>query len=340
MKKVLVRNIIISFLMTLSLNFAKSNQQFGYIGALKLTNGSEITDCRIGYRTFGILDDEKSNAVLFPTWFGGTSGHIGSLIEKHNFIDTTKYFIIAVDALSNGISSSPTDTLRDSLEFPLITIRDMVNSQYILLNEILMIHHLHAIVGGSMGSMQVFEWLVAYPHFMDKALPYVASPHRTTYDQLVMDLQIEIIESFEGLENSEERTQKILNRLTAIQGRTPDYIVENITQEKLESYLLALNSINKVFTVANYKSQLLAMKDFNIFEYFEGSMEIAADAVKAEVFMILSSTDHLVHPLSALEFARHLNCEVLILENNCGHLAIGCEMEKSVNAINEFLAEK
>jgi homoserine O-acetyltransferase len=48
-------------------------QQFANIGDLKLQNGGVIRDCRVGYRTFGTLNRDKSNVVVFPTWAGGTT---------------------------------------------------------------------------------------------------------------------------------------------------------------------------------------------------------------------------------------------------------------------------
>lgn len=128
--------------------FSQSIQRFAEIGDLTLINGEKIIDCRMGYRTFGKLNEEKSNVIIYPSWFEGTSEAISNLITKNNFIDTNKYFITVIDALGNGVSTSPSNYKSD---FPLITIRDMVNSQYKFLKENLGINHLYAAVGGSMG---------------------------------------------------------------------------------------------------------------------------------------------------------------------------------------------
>jgi len=80
------------------------SQQFYELGDFKLESGDIIQDCRIGYRTFGKLNEDKSNAVLVPTWFiGKTEDFISNkIIAPGSLINSSKYFVIAVDALGNG----------------------------------------------------------------------------------------------------------------------------------------------------------------------------------------------------------------------------------------------
>ncbi|MCD4769417.1 MAG: hypothetical protein K8R35_04545, partial [Bacteroidales bacterium] len=80
------------------------------IDDFKTTNGSIIKDCKIGYRTVGELNSDSSNVILWPSWFDGTS----ESIVKNNlplWIDSTGFYIIVVDALADGISSSPSNTV-------------------------------------------------------------------------------------------------------------------------------------------------------------------------------------------------------------------------------------
>lgn len=320
-----------------SLLFSQTNLQRIDIGNLKLTSGEVIENCVMGFRTFGKLNENKTNIIIYPTWFGGTSLEIGSLVGKHHFIDTTKYYIIALDALGNGISSSPSNYPN---EFPQITIRDMVNAEYKLLTEKLNIDHIFAAVGGSLGSMQVLEWAVAHQDFMDKIVAYVASPRMTTYDLLWMNTQLNMIESCQKCGMNEKEIKKILDMITAAMGRTPDYIVQNVKRENFSEYLSSFDKEpSKTFTLDDYVIQIKAMLKHNIYLDFNDSAEEAAKAIKAKLFIIVSKTDMMLQPSEALKLAELTKARTLILDNNCGHLAVSCELERCSKEISDFFKE-
>ena len=105
--------------------------QFADLGTCELESGEVIRDCRVGYRTFGRLNAERSNAILFPTALWNRTDAAGELFGPQGLLDTSEWFVIAVDAFGNGVSSSPSNSpTQGGASFPQFTIRDMVNSQY------------------------------------------------------------------------------------------------------------------------------------------------------------------------------------------------------------------
>ena len=105
--------------------------QVAELGDFQLASGAVIRDARIGYRTAGELNADRSNAVLFPTWFTGTSEDLFTS-DAVGAVDMSRFFLIAVDALANGTSSSPSNSARQPKgEFPRLTIGDMVRSQHL-----------------------------------------------------------------------------------------------------------------------------------------------------------------------------------------------------------------
>lgn len=338
MKKYSISFLIVLILFS-TVIIAQSRQQIANIGTLELVSGESITNCILGYRTFGKLNHDSSNVIIYPTWFEGTSENIGRLTEKYRFIDTTKYFIIAIDALGNGVSTSPSNyNVYKIKTFPNISIRDMVNSQYKLLTEVFKLKNIFAAVGGSLGAMQVLEWAVAYPDFISKIVAYVGTPKMSTYDLLWNSTQLNIIETGKRYGVSDQEIRKSLAMMMAGLGRTPDYMIEKVKAEDFQNYLKDFDKeYSGPFTLEDYELQLKAIIRHDITKEFNGSMEEAAKSIKAKLFLIISRTDLLVNPIETKKFANLTNAKTLLLNNNCGHLAVSCEIDRCRNEIANFL---
>lgn len=334
------RNIFLVFLfLFLQSNYAESIQQFGSIGDLKLESGKILHDVKIGYRTFGSLNIDSTNAILIPTWFAGVSKDVIGLLGVDKLIDSTNYFIIVVDALGNGVSTSPTN-YTDEIPFPKITIRDMVESEYKLVKNILNINHLFAIIGGSMGSMQAFEFAIAYPNFMDKVIPYSASPKITSNEKIIFSLMKETIASGKKYQEPENEIIKKLNIIIQLLARTPANTNRHYSSEKFNEIEKKFERTSPIFTSSCYLTQLEAMFEHDITRNFGSSFEGTAKQIKAKLFIIVSQTDLLLNPQPVLDFAAVANAKTLLLKNDCGHLAVGCEMDLCRTEIQKFLNEK
>ncbi len=314
-------------------------QHWAELGDFSLESGEVIQNCRIGYHTFGQLNDSRDNAILFPTWFGGTSEHLGSLVGPDKLLDSTRYFIIAIDALGNGVSSSPSNsTDQPGDDFPLFSIRDMVKSQYLAVTEHLDIDHLYAVFGGSMGGMQTFQWLVSYPGFMDKGLTYVGVPWQTSFGRLTWELELRAIETGKEYNLPPEVVTEQVAMIQVMNAYTPAYRNRKTAASETKEFRdIYVKRFSKNFKPADWASQLRAMMTHDISTAWDGDHQAAAAAIQANVMIIMSAQDHLVPPQPALEIAQLMEAETYTFDNDCGHLAPGCEMDKFVQIVHEFL---
>jgi homoserine O-acetyltransferase len=309
--------------------------QTAELGDFSLESGEILLDAKLGYRTAGALDARKSNAILFPTWFTGTSEDLfttGSV----SAVDTTKFFLIAVDSFGNGVSSSPSTSVRQKDgAFPRVGIGDMVKAQHRLLTEILGIESLHAVMGISMGGMQTFEWLVAYPKLMKKAVPIVGSPRLGSYDLLLWRTELEAIELAERAGDI-DGAAPVVGMVSALAIQTPEYHARATSRESLAK-LIEQAKAGAMDSMHDQRAQLRAMIGHDITRKFGGSMAQAAAVISAEVLNVVGLTDHMVTPGPALELADLLGQGSLALDNDCGHIPSLCEGQRVEAAIRAFL---
>src|SRR3989442_7451834 len=121
------------------------------VGDLKLESGEVIRDFAISYVTHGRLNAKKSNAILMVTAISGNHHRLDFLIGPGKALDTNKYFVVATDAIGNGLTTSPSNsTAQPRMNFPKFGIRDMVDSQHRLLQH-LRLARLVSVIGPSMG---------------------------------------------------------------------------------------------------------------------------------------------------------------------------------------------
>ena len=172
---------------------------------IKLDSGEILEDVSVAYETYGDLNKDKSNAILIchaltgdahaAGWHKGDKkpGWWEMVIGPGKALDSEKYFIICSNVLggckgTTGPSSiNPKTNKPYGLDFPVITIGDMVQVQKKLIDSF-GITQLTAIIGGSMGGMQVLEWMVTYPEMMKKAIPIAttasSSPQQIAFNDV------------------------------------------------------------------------------------------------------------------------------------------------------------
>ena len=315
-------------------------QQLADLGACKLESGQQITGCKLGYRTFGKLNADRSNAVLFPSYFSGTSQSLAGFVAANELVDPAKYFVITVDAFGDGVSSSPSNsTSQPGPLFPAFTTLDMVSAEYRLATETLGLKHLHAVMGISMGGMQAFEWIVDYPTFMDAAIPIVGSPRLTGYDLLLWHAEEDALRSDPAWQNGHYTQRPPLGAVEALHQMnltTPANYARAHPPEKFAADYSTYHSKGILpFDANDWLYQLEAMIHHDVAH--SGSMDEAESRVKARVLVLVAAQDHMVNPLPAEEFAKAIGAKVFVLDSDYGHISFGNDSEKAGQVVRAFL---
>ncbi len=153
---------------------------------LPLDGGGALSPVEVAYETYGTLAPESDNAILVchaltgdqhvasPHPITGKPGWWARMVGPGKPIDTDRFLVVCANVIGSCIGSSGPSSVADdgrpyAMRFPVITIRDMVRAQAMLLDH-LGIARLHAVVGGSMGGMQALSWAATYPERVKAAL--------------------------------------------------------------------------------------------------------------------------------------------------------------------------
>ncbi len=173
-----------------------TTQYYTYQSPLVLESGETLPSLTMAFETYGSLNRDASNAVLLCHALSGDAHVAGyhegekrpgwwdAVVGPAKAFDTERYFVICSNIIggckgSTGPSSENPATRKSyGPAFPVITIRDMVNAQKLLIDH-LGISRLYAVAGGSMGGMQVLEWTVSYPDLVKKAVVIATSAYST-----------------------------------------------------------------------------------------------------------------------------------------------------------------
>jgi homoserine O-acetyltransferase len=284
-----------------------------------------ISNCKIGYTSIGKKNANASNVIVVPTWYTGSSNDV--LVEMASLmLDTSKYYIMVVDALGNGISSSPSNTP----DFPAITISDMVKATHQLLDDVLHIHQIYAVVGVSMGGMQAFQWGVDYPLYVGKLVSIVGTPKQSTYDLLQWKTFSSLL-SLADKKLSKEEALELYHHTFQLTIRTPDYWNQRFPASMADSLLNgAVAAANKRMQPKDYLAQMSAMINHDV-ERYTKAFEIR------DMLAVVAVADHMVTPDASLDFARKHQLTTYVLQGLDGHMLGVTQFKKLADVLRQFL---
>ncbi len=171
--------------------------QFGPNSPLAMDAGVSLSPFTVAYQTYGTLNAAKSNAILVchaltgdqhvanANPLTGKPGWWTSLVGPGKTVDTNRYFVICSNVLGGCMGTTGPASLNPAtdrpyaLDLPMVTIRDMVRAQAMLI-EHLGIDTLFCVVGGSMGGMQVLQWAASYPERVFSAMPVATAARHSS----------------------------------------------------------------------------------------------------------------------------------------------------------------
>ena len=289
------------------------------MGDLKLESSDAIKDFCISYVTHGTLNANKSNVILMVTAIGGNHHRIDYLIGPGQALDPSKYFIIATDAIGNGLTTSPSNSKgQPRMQFPKFDIRDMVNSQQRLVAEKFGVKKLVTVIGASMGGMQALQWAVSYPTMMDSIVPIIPLGRTTAWTTSVLEMLRQSIMAdpkfnngnYPASEPPEQGMRLWTGWLSGLIVRTPGY------QESLfPNNLDAIASLKagqdagwRRMDAVDWIYQSWAYDQHNVGTSpgFNGDYARALKSIKAKTLILAGSGDLLNPEYDAKEVARYI----------------------------------
>ena len=350
---------------------------------LKLDCGQTISNFPLAYETYGSLNVKKNNAILvFHALTGDqfVSG-INPITKKDGWwsyavgsgkaIDTDKYFIICANVIGGCLGSFGPSNINSETNkiygttFPVITINDMVNAQHNLL-EFFKIEKLFAVMGGSMGGMQVLQFVSNFPNKAKVAIPIACTSSHSAQNIAFNELGRQSIMADANWLNGDYANQnKNPNKGLSVARMAAHitYLSKNGLQEKfgrklqerddlkfsfdadfqIESYLRHQGSVFvDRFDANSYLYITRAMDYFDLNKQYDGNLSKAFEKTKTK-FLIISFTSDWLYPTSeSKEIVIALNAigadvGFVEIESDKGHDSFLLDIPELLNTLKNYI---
>ena len=358
----------------------------------KTYGGKTIPEVNVGWESYGELNAAKDNVILITHYFSGNShaagrysaddaepGYWDAIIGPGKAIDTNKYFVISVDSLvnlsaydPNVVTTGPASINPETgkpygLTFPVVTIRDFVNVQKLVL-ESLGISKLHAVVGPSMGSMQAQDWAATYPEWVPRMVAVIPAAQADAWTAAALEqwaIPIRLDKNWNKGDYTREAPPKdgLVAALMSItlQALHPDFF--NQTGQALgytPQEQTPLNDIHTTHSIVNWlrgrAEERADLMDANHLLYlvranqlfvtgYAGSLEAGLKNVKAKTLYLPAKTDLLLMPYMAekpysILKSQGKNTQIDYLEGALGHLEGVADISQKADLLRAFLNDE
>jgi homoserine O-acetyltransferase len=307
------------------------------LGDLPLQSGAVLRDAHLAYRVYGSLDADRTNAVVFPTAYGGTHRDNAWLIGPGRPLDPERYFIVCVNLLGGGLSSSPSNARGAAARsgFPRVTVYDNVEAQRRLLFDRFDVRAVALAVGFSMGAQQAFHWGAREPKRVKRIAPICGSARTAEHNAVFLDgirAVLTLDPAFAAGEYGDAPPlagQRAVGRTWAAWGQSATFYREERWRRlgfaSREAFVEAAYVTSFASADAN---DLLAMldtwrhADVGAHPLYDGDVRRALGAIAARAVVMPSATDTYFPPEdSELEVAAMPNAVLAVIPSGNGHQA-------------------
>ena len=328
-------------------------------GSVVLQCGLTLPQTKMAYQTYGTLNADKSNVIIYPSWYSGFHTDNEWLIGSGMALDPEKYFILILCALGNGQSSSPSNQPEpyNMSRFPNVTLYDNVALQHRLVTEVFGIEKVKLVVGWSMGAQQTFQWGALYPDMVERIAPFCGSaktaPHNFVFLEGVKAAVTTDVAWNNGWYFSRPtKGLRAVGRVYAGWGLSQKFYSEEAWRQlgfaSLEDFLVGFW---EGFFLKRDPNNLLAMlwtwqnADISANPVYKGDFKAALGAIKAKS-MVISPTYDLYFPPwdNAKEVAQMVGCKDgfarhIEMPGVWGHFAGGGANQEDTDFIDRHLKE-
>jgi homoserine O-acetyltransferase len=312
----------------------QSRQRFADLRTCPTARGEVVRECRVGYRTFGRLNERGDNAVLVPTWHGGRSETMTFILGPDRWVDTTRYFAILIDKLGNGVSTSPSNSRsQPGRRFPRLTYGDMVAAQHRVVVEHLGIRRLHAVVGWSMGGMQAIEWSLRFPEAVDRVVSVAGTPRMGTYEMYPIRTMLALLDLGSRSNLRADTLALHLAELWHTIATTPAR--ENTLPRDSAAAMIAAEARQEWIGLHPEDNRL----QLEAVSVYDALSEVRRSGAKPRpsTLLLFMPEDHVNTPDSFREYARITGADTVAFSSPCGHLAPVCETEAIGEHVRGYL---